>query len=257
MPRNPSTTTTRWGVTWVTLSLLTVAMVSCGGGGDAGTTSVGPTSTPSSTLDSTATVDTSVTSTTVASSASGAPTEESLPVSVAADTTTTSTVPPAAALVLRPDGVGDAFFGTDPDSVIGYVSAIIGPPTADSGWLPAVGPFGVCPGSEVRGTSWGDLTLLFGDSSTVATGRRHFFHYAYGAPPGETVEPVGMATPAGLGVGTTLTALFAAHPDAEVLPADELGGPYFVLGDGLVGTLSGTDSTATVISFFGGVGCGE
>ena len=48
--------------------------------------------------------------------------------------TSTTAVPRAAALVLRDDGLGDARFGAEPESVISYVTSIIGRPTADSGW---------------------------------------------------------------------------------------------------------------------------
>lgn len=177
---------------------------------------------------------------------------------VADSTTTSTTLAAAATLVLRPDGLGDALFGTDPESVISYVVAIVGPPTADSGWVSALtSPFGVCPGAEVRGVTWGDLTLLFGDSSPVAVERRHFFHYEYGPPLAAIVEPAGMSTASGLAIGTTLTQVFAAHPETEVLPEDEISGPYFVLGDGLVGLLSGTEPTSVVRLIAGGVGCGE
>ena len=175
-----------------------------------------------------------------------------------ADAATTTSVAPAARLVLRADGLGEAVFGTDPDSVVAYMTALIGPPSSDSGWVTApTSPFGVCPGTEVRGVTWGDLRLLFGDSSDVTLGRRHFFHYEYGPAASAAVVPVGMVSATGVGIGTALTQLFSTHPEAEVFPADEIGGPYFVLGDGLAGLLSGTESTAVVQLIAGGVGCGE
>lgn len=173
-----------------------------------------------------------------------------------AATTTTTTAPAAASLVLRPDGLGDAMFGADPVEVIAYLSSILGAPTADSGWADPLSAFGVCPGTEVRGVTWGDLGVLFSDSSSVLTGRRHFFTYLYGPPFGATIVPAGMRTDAGIGVGSTVAELLAGHPDAVVFPAD-LYGPYFVIGDGITGFLTGTGPDDVVLSFIGGTGCGE
>ena len=171
-------------------------------------------------------------------------------------TTSTTSVPKAAALVLRDDGLGDALFGTEPDSVIAYVTSIIGRPTADSGWADPF-QFGICPGTEVRSIAWGDLTLFFGDESVVAEGRRHFFTWTYGPAFGPSVEPVGMITDAAIGVGAPVTALRAAYPDVQIVPDDEILGPYFVISDELTGTLSAGDDTGVVESFSGGIPCGE
>jgi hypothetical protein len=170
-------------------------------------------------------------------------------------TTSTTLVPRAAVLVLRDDGLGDALFGTAPDEVIAYVRSIIGAPTADSGWADPF-QFGTCPGTEVRTVAWGDLTLFFGDESVVAEGRRHFFTWTYGPAFGTGVEPAGMITDAALGVGATVAQLRTAYPDVRLEPDDVLG-PYFVVTDELSGTLSGLDDTDRVLSWSGGIPCGE
>ena len=118
--------------------------------------------------------------TTVPVSSSTAPPSTAAPTTAAPTTIAPTTVPAGAALVLRTNGVGDAAFGADADEVVAYVNSILGAPTADSGWADPFSTFGVCPGTEVRGVTWGDLTLLFSDESVVASGRRHFFTYSYG-----------------------------------------------------------------------------
>jgi hypothetical protein len=82
-------------------------------------------------------------------------------------------------LVLRPNGLGDAAFGVDPDGTVAYISSIIGKPTVDTGWVDPLS-VGACPGTELRQVTWNDLVLLFTDQSPFATGRRHFFAYTYG-----------------------------------------------------------------------------
>jgi hypothetical protein len=169
---------------------------------------------------------------------------------------TSTTVPAAIALVLRDDGLGDADFGDDPDSVIQYVTSIIGPPQADSGWADPLQSFGICPGTEVRGVTWGDLQLLFSDNSIVAEGRRHFFNYVYGPAYGDAITPAGMRTTKDVGVGTKIADLRAAYPDVQVY-AEDIYGPYFVVNSNLTGFLTGTSDTDTIISFVGGIGCGD
>lgn len=75
--------------------------------------------------------------------------------------TTTTSVPKAAKLVVAADGLGDALFGAEPEQVISYVTAVIGPPSDDSGWIDANTDFPACPGNELRIVRWDDLRLLF------------------------------------------------------------------------------------------------
>jgi hypothetical protein len=182
------------------------------------------------------------------------------PTTVAPTTTaapTTTTVPAAAELTLRADGLGAVRFGADPDAVVDYVSSILGAPTTDSQWVPAFGQFGSCPGTEVRGVTWRDLTLMFGDESTVASGRRHFFAYAYGPAFGQSIDPAGMRTDDGIGIGSTVAQLRAAHPDVVLRPADQVSRAGFGLGESLNGTLTGTSDADVVQAVLGGIGCGE
>jgi len=175
---------------------------------------------------------------------------------LAEETTTSTTLPESAKIVIGADRVGDALLGTDPDSVITYLTSILGKPTADSGWADPNSAFGVCPGTEVRGVVWGDLTLLFSDESNVAAGRRHFFYYSYGPAFGAQVNPFGMHTEAGITVGSPLKQLKAAYPSVVVY-TDEPAGVTFSIDDTFTGSLSGPGANAVVTNINGGVGCGE
>ena len=173
------------------------------------------------------------------------------------ETTSTTEVPKGAALILRDDGVGDAVFGADPDEVIAYIRSILGAPSADSGWADPFSSFGVCPGTEVRGVSWGDLTLLFTDSSVITSGRRHFFTYSYGPAFGSTIDPLGAHTTTGISVGSTVADLKAAYPGVVVNPADDIFAANFYINDNLTGFLTGATDTDTITSLTGGISCGE
>ncbi len=197
---------------------------------------------------------TTVAATTVASSSTTISITSTTSTTVPA--TTTTSIPKAAVLVLRDDGLGDALFGTDPDQVIAYVSANLGKPTADSGWADPFSAFGVCPGTEVRGVTWGDLTLLFSDDSAVVAGRRHFFSYLLGPPFGSTIQPAGMATPERIGIGNTVGELRFTYPAVELID-DEIAGPSFVLANGVNGTMTGLADDDLIRFMSAGPRCGE
>jgi hypothetical protein len=230
-------------------------VVACSGDDDAGgtvpttVTTVAPTTSPSTTAVTTSVVPPTTAAPTTSDTV--APTT-----SETGSTSTSTTEPAAAALVLRDDGLGDALFGADADGVIDYVTSVLGVPTDDSGWDDPFAHFGVCPGTEVRGVTWGDLQLLFSDESIVASGHRHFFNYVYGPPSGATINPVGLRTADGVGIGTTIGELRVVYPGVQVYP-EEIYGPFFVVNENLSGFLTGVTDSDQVISFIGGIGCGE
>jgi hypothetical protein len=214
------------------------------------TTTAPPTTLPPVTTTLPPTTTSPPTSTTVAPT-----TTVPAPTTAAGETTTTANAA-AAALLLRDDGLGDALFGADPDGVVDYVSSILGVPTDDTGWDDPFAHFGVCPGTEVRGVTWGDLQLLFSDDSVVVSGRRHFFNYVYGPPSAATIVPEGLHTADGIGIGSTVADLRRQYPGVQVYP-EEIYGPYFVVNENFSGFLTGVTDSDTVISFIGGIGCGE
>jgi hypothetical protein len=197
------------------------------------------------------------TTTTPATTAASTSTTTSISTTTSTSSTTTTTLAPGAELVIRPNGLGDAAFGADPDGVIAYVTSIVGAFTVDTGWVDPLS-VGACPGTELRQVTWADLTLQFSDESSVTKGRRHFFSYVYGPSFIEgSIAPAGLKTEAGIGVGSTVAELTGTYPSAVVNPGDDFGGPNFFINDGLAGFLTGVNPTDTVTSVLGGQGCGE
>ncbi|HJR93453.1 MAG TPA: hypothetical protein VJ938_13495, partial [Acidimicrobiia bacterium] len=102
---------------------------------------------------------------------------ESPPTTLAATTTlpptTTTTLAP---LVLRPDGLDVADLGDSYEDALATVSARLGDPTEDTGWIDATSDFGICPGTVVRLVRWASLRLLFSDGPTeFGQDEFHFF----------------------------------------------------------------------------------
>ena len=195
-----------------------------------------------------------VTSTTVPDST----TPESSSSTSSSSTSTTTTLPPAVVgLELSAEGLGNALFGAGDTGVMAYIEAILGDPSDDSGWVDPFAAGHTCSGSEVRFVRWDDLMLTFSDDSPVGSGYRHFAGYSYGPPADAVMNPFGLETEGGIGVGDSVDDLKAVYPGVIVNGADELSGPSFFIQDGLLGFLTGTSGDDTIISFVGGWGCGE
>jgi hypothetical protein len=245
---------------------LALALAACGGSDDgvAGPTTkltLLPTTTTTQPVATTTTVEASTTVETTTTLT--APTEVSTTVETAPTTTAVPVDPAVAALVLSDEGIGAAVFSGDPDGVVSYLSSFVGPPTADTGW---VDPFEIsaCAGTQLRVVSFGSLSLTFGDVSPVLQGRPHFFAYTYGAYnfDGSTVvvtnqTPPGLITENGVGLGTDLVALEAAHPGLELNPADDFFPETFVVNDNLRGAINGLADDSVVVSIIGGQDCAD
>jgi hypothetical protein len=233
-----------------------IGLGACGGDDDSDeqtTTSATTTSVPAST--STSSSSTTSTSTTT-SSTSTSSTSTTTSTSSTVPATVGPTAPPVAEpLRLRPDGLGDAVFGADAEGVIAFVATFLGPPTTDS----VVDPLQfTCPGTTLRLVTWGDLTLYFSDSSSVASGYLHFFSYVYGPSFGTQIAPFGMRTDAGVVIGSTVADLRRAYPDVIIDPGEPgFVGPNFSIIDGLTGFLTDAADIGQVTEILGGFGCGE
>ena len=155
------------------------------------------------------------------------------------------------------DGLGNALFGAEADGVVDYVKGILGKPTDDTGWQDPAALGAPCPGTRIRFVTWNDLSLQFSDDSPAASGFDHFASYTYGPPRTGTLDPFGVTTAKGIGVGNTVAELRAAYPGATVSVADDISGPSFFIQEGLSGFLTGTTDADAIISFVGGYGCGE
>lgn len=158
---------------------------------------------------------------------------------------------------MSPDGLGDAMFGAEAESVITYVRAILGAPTSDSGWVDPFAILAACPGTEVRFVEWDDLALTFSDESFYGSGIRHFASFRYGPTMRSYISPYGLTTLKGLGIGATVTQLRSAYPNAVVYPGNEVAEPSIEIADSLVAFLTDTSANGHAVSYMGGYGCGE
>jgi hypothetical protein len=237
--------------------LIVVGTAACGSDEQsADTTTTAVSTTTSSTVAATTTTTSAPIATVVQPTSTDAPTTTVAPTTVV--TAPPTTVAPGASLKLGASSLGAAEFGTDPEAVITYVASVLGPPTADSGWTDAItGGFGVCPGNEVRGVAWNDLVLLFSDNTDVASGRRHFFSYTLGPAFEADVNPFGLTTDAGIGIGSTVANLRGTYPAALISPADDVGSASFLIFAGLSGALSSDADDGQITVVRGGTGCGE
>ncbi len=226
---------------------------------------------PSTSMPTPTTVTTTTPTTTVPTTAPTTTTTAVTSTSAPAGTTTTAPGPCAFVddlvgplanhVYLDTDGIGSGvLFGDPPNHVIRILTCLLGEPDRDSGWGDSFSVFGTCPGSEVRGVTWGPLTVLFGDGNTgfAPDGTRHFFNWTYdsvGLP--DTLELVFPETLVGL--GSTVAEVHAAYPGAEFFDGEPEVGlpPSFSTFDGIYGTFTGTGDADTVRFLSGGPGCGE
>jgi hypothetical protein len=165
-----------------------------------------------------------------------------------------SPAPPT--IVLADDGLGIAVFGTAADDTIAAITAVLGEPDEDSGWVDPL-RVGACAGDEARFVAWGTLYLYFSDNSAFGDGERHFFGYSYGSERDLGAIPEGLATPEGIGLGTTVVFLRAAYHDVVIEAGEEgLLAPSFYVDDALSGRLTGTADDDLVTVIIGGDPCG-
>lgn len=173
-------------------------------------------------------------------------------VTSASEASTTTTPAPTADLVLRGDGLGAVALGAAPEEALDAVRAVLGEPTADTGWGSSFGPYGTCPGERVRGVEWDHLVLLFADGETsYGTGEHLFAWRITGAPPA-------LGTASGFGYRATIADAEDLYPGAfEVVPPEEPF-PGFLQIDADGGTIIAyLDDEGTVTNLEAGVACGE
>ena len=232
--------------------------------GSATTQLTSPATSPATTLAPTtvAAPATSTASTTSTSTSTTTPSIASTSTGVEVSTTTVGPAADAAtdaaveSLVLSAEGIGSAAFGADPDTVVSYISSLLGEPTNDTGWIDPLS-VGACPGTEIRFVDWGTLSLVFGDASQVAESRRHFFAYYYGSAGEVGGAPAGLVTDAGITTGSRVVDVKAAYPGVTLNPEDDFTSPFFYVSDNMRGYLTGLDDDSTVTVILGGMGCSE
>jgi hypothetical protein len=190
-----------------------------------------PTSSDGSTVDTTTS---STTSTTAGTS------------TTASTTTSTTTAPSRPQLVLQGDGFQGRKFGDPAEEVIAALTRLFGSPTEDrSDAARGQSPFGWCPGTTARTVSWGSVSALFTDER----GPSRFS--------GWFVDGGEARTPAGIRVGSTVSDVRAAYPQAT-LETEPLGNRFLLdTGDRfVVGGLSGVADTDRV-EYLTNHPCGE
>jgi hypothetical protein len=162
----------------------------------------------------------------------------------------------APTIVLGRDGLAVAAFGDPADDTVAAVTAVLGVPDEDSGWVEPLS-IGACAGEEGRFVAWGSLYLYFADESTFGNGERHFFGYSYGSASDLEAIPEGLATPEGIGLGTSVAFLRAAYHDVVVEAGEEgLFPANFYVDDNLSGRLTGGEDDDLVTVIIGGDPCG-
>ena len=170
---------------------------------------------------------------------------------------TTTTIAAVQGLGIAHTGLGGALFGADPDAVVRYMSAILGSPTSDTGWVAtsSLAPL-VCRGTQARFVAFHDLQLFFSDESGYAKDRLHFAAFTYGPATGDHIDPYGLATDAGMKVGATVAEMKKAYPKLGLnQPSQAHPYPGFSIRHGLTGILTGLLDTDTVTGFVGGSAC--
>jgi hypothetical protein len=150
-------------------------------------------------------------------------------------------------LVLTDAGVGPLKFGARLDAAVEFLAGALGPATDDSGWGSSFSGFGTCPGTEVRGVSFGPLTVLFGDPEGV----REFYAWTYSAF--GTADNFGLETTKGVGVGDSTESVLDAYPGTVVDPGDGPFAPSARIDEVYVTF----DDSGTVQFLGGGTLCGE
>lgn len=169
----------------------------------------------------------------------------------------------ASDLRLQPEGLGPIPFGTDVDRTLEILTAALGAPDADSGWLPATVDQLQCPGTRARQVTWGSLDVFFSDGPTDWGADRfeHFFSFVYSLNPGAS-SPQGpsLRTSEGLRLGATVSrsssvygesSIIRDHPTEGTVLEVEVPGPGY-----LMGVFTGADDDAQLVSLRGGDGCG-
>jgi hypothetical protein len=191
------------------------------------------------------------------------------PTATTAPATTTTEADEGPAVVLRGDGIGAFRFAAAPDEVMAGLTLRWGPPDADTGWIGASdSPYGVCPGTVIRGVEWRGFTVLFSDGATPwgPAGTRHFFTWEYHVsdPVRPAPDPGGnrppLETAEGASVGMTVEGLQRAYGGALELFDEAPRGPQFGVQTsegGLFGSVTSLDPGGIVRSIVSGGGCGE
>lgn len=182
-------------------------------------------------------------------------------------TSTTTTTPPAAAKVELSDegiqaGAQWIYFGFDDDDTVTHISAVLGAPTKDTGWIDPFGDYGVCLGPKMRAVEWGSLVTLYtrGNTDFWSGGVEHFYSYYYT----DVTNPPDLRTTENIGIGSSLGQLRAAYDPTKIVIDEAFFDPSVGFWSydlqtwtGLWGYATGQSDAHAITSINGGQGCGE
>lgn len=280
MPTREDREVERWGADTLIYMRVRVALlvavaflVAACSPDEAGDTSTSTAETSTTSTHATTTTSTTLAPTTTTSTAATTTTTLAATTTIVASTTTTAA---DLEVELSDEGIqaGPDWlpFGHDDDDLVAKLSAILGPPAFDSGWLDSQTDgwqqFGVCPDPNVRGVSWdvggadGSLLTLFtdADSDFWTGGVQHFFAFSHGG----SSDPGNPTTTEGIGIGSSLGDLKAAYDPAKLVieeawfdPAQGAWSYDAQDWTGLWGFATGQTDAHAVTSINGGRGCGE
>jgi hypothetical protein len=174
--------------------------------------------------------------------------------------TVTVDTSPVADLPLTADGIGPVALGAEPDQVVAELTAVLGGPSSDTGWLDdGSGVYGSCP-LPLRVVSWGSLTTFH----TGGPDAGRFFAYSYGFDFAEALAGVdsrnlNLTTPEGIGIGSTVAELRDLDAPLTIAGDETIDVWTFVIdGDTaphLRGQISGIDPDDTVLFIETSTGC--
>ena len=255
-----------WILVGVMALILAFIVVTNLGDGDtvaADTSTTAPETTTTSPETSTTVAETTTTMTAPETTTTSTAPPETTTTSTAPETTTTTAAPGTVELTRVGVQAGGTWvpFSENDEVAIAAVTAVLGAPTHDSGWVDAFSsPYGVCPPPVVRGVHWGDFLMVFTQAETDfwTAGVPHFyaFHYTNTSPE--------LFTPEGIGIGSSLEQLDAAYGGPDLVideawfdPSVGFWSYKLATWTGLWGYATGQTFAHTVTSINGGQGCGE
>lgn len=167
---------------------------------------------------------------------------------------------PIADIPLTATALGDVALGGTPDDLVATLTPLLGGPSLDTGWIDGGnGIYGACP-PELRVVAWGSLTTFHRGGPEAP----EFFAYSYGfdfaeAQAGVDGRGLGLTTPSGIGIGSTVSSLQAAEPAVALNGDVEIDVWTFAIDPSaephLRGQLTGIEAEDTVLFIETSTGC--
>jgi hypothetical protein len=169
----------------------------------------------------------------------------------------TTLVNPLDSLVLAGSGIGEIGLGSDAETTVARLSALLGFPDEDTQWTTTLG---TCPGTEARIVRWSSLQIFLTNGETAWSSEPHFFHFGQSLAAGGG-EYLDLRTDKEIGIGSSIGELQTAYGDTVTIEDDPAFGPYWEVdrteSSYLWGTATGIDDDSVIDALNGGAGCGE